>query len=101
MTGYLASIMLSYPVQENRSVQMPRPKLTVRCLMVAVAAAGICLGRLAQKRASERLNLEHMCSNSLTNISLGLANYSELHGRFPPPFLVDGRGRRTHSWRIL
>jgi hypothetical protein len=32
---------------------------------------------------------------------LAVANYHDLHGAFPPPYLADAEGRPMHSWRIL
>src|SRR5437660_1619562 len=86
-------------------MRMPRVRFSVRWLMVAVAAAALLLGvmaaSLARQRAADREPGQSDCTNTLMIISLGLQNYCELHGRFPPPFVADQRGRPMHSWRLL
>lgn len=39
--------------------------------------------------------------NSLKQLGLGMHNFHDLHGRFPPQKLVDGEGTPMLSWRVL
>jgi prepilin-type processing-associated H-X9-DG protein len=41
------------------------------------------------------------CWNNLRQIGLGLQNYADAYGCFPPAYLVDDNGRPMHSWRVL
>ena len=34
-------------------------------------------------------------------MSLAVANYHDVHGCFPPPYLADENGVPMHSWRVL
>jgi len=38
---------------------------------------------------------------NLTLIAEALADYQQVHGTYPPPYLKDQDGRPTHSWRVL
>lgn len=42
-----------------------------------------------------------MCSSNLRQISLGLKNYRDSYGIFPPAYTVDANGKLLHSWRTL
>lgn len=87
-------------------MRLPRAPSTVRRLMLAVAHAAILLGLIMMSIRSHRLAVESRgregaCYSSLNNIAIALHNYSEVNGRFPPPFEVDEQGERKHSWRPL
>jgi hypothetical protein len=41
------------------------------------------------------------CRNSLKNIAIGLRNYHDVHGTFPPPIIYSKDGIPMHSWRVL
>jgi prepilin-type processing-associated H-X9-DG protein len=41
------------------------------------------------------------CSNSMKQLALGLLNYADKQGHFPPAFVSDSLGRPLHSWRTL
>jgi hypothetical protein len=40
-------------------------------------------------------------SSSLKNIVLGMHNYNEEFGTFPPAYVADENGKPMHSWRVL
>jgi prepilin-type processing-associated H-X9-DG protein len=40
------------------------------------------------------------CQNNLKQIALGLLNYHDRYGRFPPPVVRDSSGKPLHSWRV-
>jgi hypothetical protein len=41
------------------------------------------------------------CVNNIKQIGLGLHNYYDQHGHFPPAYIADKHGRPMHSWRVL
>ena len=44
--------------------------------------------------------LRTQCSNHLKQIGVGLYNYHETHGRFPPAIGYGPDGKTPHSWRV-
>jgi len=42
-----------------------------------------------------------VCTSHLRQIGLGLSNYHDHYGQFPPPYIADAAGRPMHSWRVL
>jgi hypothetical protein len=42
-----------------------------------------------------------VCEDRLRQLAVALAEYERKHGRLPPPFLTDERGKPMHSWRVL
>jgi hypothetical protein len=41
------------------------------------------------------------CTQNLKEIAIGLHNYHDRFGCFPPAFLADADGKPAHSWRVL
>ncbi len=41
------------------------------------------------------------CQENLNQIAQGLHAYHEVHGEFPPPFIMNELGEPLHSWRVL
>jgi hypothetical protein len=41
------------------------------------------------------------CNNYVKQIGLGMQNYAERYGCFPPAYTADSSGRPLHSWRVL
>ncbi|HVX62862.1 MAG TPA: DUF1559 domain-containing protein [Pirellulales bacterium] len=41
------------------------------------------------------------CTSNLKQIGLGLQNYADFYGCFPPAYLTDENGKPMHSWRVL
>jgi prepilin-type processing-associated H-X9-DG protein len=41
------------------------------------------------------------CVNNLKQIGLGLQNYADVYGCFPPVCVTDENGKPMHSWRVL
>lgn len=41
------------------------------------------------------------CSVNMRQIARALGAYHDEYGCFPPAYVVDGRGRPAHSWRVL
>ncbi|MFO0915040.1 MAG: DUF1559 domain-containing protein [Pirellulales bacterium] len=42
-----------------------------------------------------------ICLNNMKQLQLAILNYEADHGHLPPPYTVDARGNRLHSWRVL
>ncbi len=41
------------------------------------------------------------CMNNLQKIALALNAYADEYGSYPPPAVLDEKGRPLHSWRVL
>jgi hypothetical protein len=41
------------------------------------------------------------CRTNLSNISIALEMYAQVHGCMPPAYIADENGRPIHSWRVL
>jgi hypothetical protein len=41
------------------------------------------------------------CNNNLKQISIGMQNYLDINGTFPPAYVADADGKPMHSWRVL
>jgi prepilin-type processing-associated H-X9-DG protein len=67
--------------------------LLVSLLAVALFLPSISCDRGAARRAQ--------CTNNLRQIVLGMHNYHDKYGCFPPAYSVDKNGRPLHSWRVL
>ena len=61
---------------------------------------GLCLG-LPMLDDGRGPSPRSTCSNNLKQILLGLQNYHDTFGTFPPAYIPDAEGRPMHSWRVL
>jgi prepilin-type processing-associated H-X9-DG protein len=50
---------------------------------------------MAREKARQR-----QCANNLLQIGFALANYHDVHGRFPAAYLADPQGKPRSSWRL-
>jgi len=55
-----------------------------------------CLARDAREAARDA-----QCRGNLSQIALGLINYHDYNGCFPPAYIPDSDGKPMHSWRVL
>jgi Protein of unknown function (DUF1559) len=81
---------------------MARLQLSMRGLLIAVAACGLLcwpLGIVADRVVNARN--ERRCSANLIKIGNALYRYEAKYGHFPPPYLADATGKPAHSWRVL
>jgi hypothetical protein len=65
-------------------------------VVLSLSGAFVLMVRHYQRSA----NSEH-CRNNLRQIGLGLNNYVDARGSFPPAYVADATGRPAHSWRVL
>jgi len=80
-------------------------RFSVRLLMGIVLACACAFGLIAgffdlvdnAKKAAR----SSQCKNNLKMIALGLINYHDTHGCFPPAYIPDADGKPMHSWRVL
>lgn len=70
------------------------------CIVGGVAPLGVAL-LLPAVQASREAARRTQCSNNMKMISLGLLNYHDTMGKFPPAYTVDEQGNKLHSWRVL
>jgi hypothetical protein len=75
-------------------------------LACAVLGALFCAGILAALllpavQAAREAAKRAQCTNNLKQIAIGLQNYHDLYGAFPPAYLADANGKPMHSWRVL
>src|SRR3954465_9905424 len=47
------------------------------------------------------LNVRQRLTADLVQIGLALQTYHDVHGTFPPAYVVDATGRPLFSWRVL
>jgi hypothetical protein len=74
--------------------------LGITCLVVVVT---LCLAALlfpadsAAREAAKWMS----CGNNIKHITLGLHNYHDMYGTFPPAIVRDDKGKPMYSWRVL
>ena len=56
---------------------------------------------LPMRRDARPAAYSTQCRNNLRQIGIGLYNYHDVYGSFPPAHTVDESGNRLHSWRTL
>ncbi|MFK7820066.1 MAG: DUF1559 domain-containing protein [Planctomycetaceae bacterium] len=69
-------------------------------LIGAIVLVGCTLITL-QLRSQWRTVRRVQCKGHLSAIALGLHNYHDVYGEFPPAYTADSNGNRLHSWRTL
>lgn len=87
----------------------PRASSWPIILVVAGVAVGgmlMCGGVLAALllpavQAAREAARRSQCTNNLRQIALGLQNYQDVYGSFPPAYVADENGKPMHSWRVL
>jgi len=67
--------------------------VAVPCFLLMLAIPAVRLTRDSARQAH--------CANNLLQIGLGLRNYHDIYGSFPPAFIADESGRPMHSWRVM
>jgi prepilin-type N-terminal cleavage/methylation domain-containing protein/prepilin-type processing-associated H-X9-DG protein len=89
------------PVRDA-STRPGRRGLTLIEFLVVLSIIGLLIALLmpATRRAREPAR-RAQCMNNLKQIALGLHNYADVWGAFPPAYTVDAEGHPLHSWRTL
>ncbi len=54
-----------------------------------------------EKRVKEFDNLPKPCASNMRSIMIGMHQYHDTYGSFPPAYTVDAKGNKLHSWRTL
>lgn len=68
------------------------------CIVIVLTLVALFLPAVRSSREPARRS---QCKNNLKLIMLGLHNYADVQGVFPPPYAVDETGQPLHSWRPL
>ena len=77
----------------------PKVIIVATVVLAAVVAAGFFLAVNIRRLRQEAR--EATCRGKLCQMALAIRNYSADFGSLPPAYLVDSRGLRAHSWRVL
>jgi len=68
------------------------------CVVLAVAFTGSLLLSVSMH---ESYPAWVPCHRNLSFIRMGLLQYHDRHGCFPPPYIEDDQGQPLYSWRVL
>jgi hypothetical protein len=68
-------------------------------VLVLVLLVGLLLPAIQHARESARRS--SCIGGNSKKFALGLHNYHDVFGMFPPAYIADDAGRPVHSWRIL
>jgi len=70
---------------------------------IAIVASFIAILVAGSILTDKFRNSQHQvsCSSNLKQIGMGLSNYHDIYGSFPPPYIADKNGKPMHSWRVL
>jgi hypothetical protein len=66
-----------------------------------LAIAGLAVAGMLGRLIFDEIRAPARCRANLTQISLALRAYHEVHGSFPPAYVLGATGDRYHSWRVL
>ena len=67
-------------------------------VLVVIGAALLLWPVVQSARESAR---RASCIGQMKGFGLGIHNYHDLHGCFPPAYFADAEGRPAHSWRVV
>ncbi len=77
-----------------------RPRLIEALIVIGILGILVAL-LLPNVRFAGEAARRTQCHNNLKQIRLGMQNYLDLNGTFPPAYVADVDGKPTHSWRVL
>ena len=67
--------------------------LMIAAILLALLVRGVQHVREAARQGA--------CEGRLNQMQLALTNYHDVHGHFPPAYIVGPDGKPWHSWRVL
>lgn len=94
---FLAAVLATVVFTVHAVTRWPLGTVAVSASVIAL----IIFCALPFPRYAPRAARRMQCSNHLKQIGLGLQNYHDAYGSFPPAFVADKKGTPMHSWRVL
>ena len=89
------------PVRKGKTLTLATDSAGKNPQVVQMATIGILVGLLLPAvQAAREAARRAQSSNNLKQIALGLLNYEQAQGRFPPAFSSDKNGKPLLSWRV-
>ena len=72
--------------------------ILIGAMILLCAGAGLIMPAVQGAREAARRT---QCINNLRQIGLGILNYHDAKGHWPPAYIADEDGTPMHSWRVL
>jgi hypothetical protein len=95
-------LQLIRPVRKGQTLTLATPTDGKNPQMVQMATIGILVGLLLPAVQAAREAARRAAStNNLRRIGLGILQYHEAKGQFPPAYNADKNGKPLLSWRVL
>lgn len=90
------------PAGWNLSVLGMLLGVIVGSLAVGAIVIGVSVGIIGPAvTAARAASLKSQSSDRLQLIAQAMLQYQAEHGRFPPAYVADAKGKPMHSWRVL
>lgn len=86
---------LGWKMEGSKSKMIVKPW---EYLVIMIVLIGLCPILIPEALCNDRFVI---CQGNLKQIAVGLYNYADTYGRFPPAWTVDSQGKPLHSWRVL
>lgn len=85
----------------QRSASGRRLALSVLGLCAVLLVLGLLAGWPLLVRTLDSYLRRQKCAEQMHKIAVGLQNYCDEYGAYPPAIVHDARGQPAHSWRVL
>jgi hypothetical protein len=79
-------------------IKMRRLRWPIGCLIIVAVLAVLLMRGVQSVREAA---CQSACQGRFNQLCLALNNYHEVHGHFPPAYIVGPDGKPWHSWRVL